>query len=212
MEPTMTRSNSAPALADVAEEIKEHEVSRRACEVKGMMHGLRVGELLLEAKKIVPHGQFSKWREEHTTVSQRMAQMFMTIARSPRITEPFIREYETVSHLTLQKAVQLTREPTNKTPLGHLKIINKSWGKAKQHAKDMGSVMDEARSEFQKHGGDEQFLDWLVKETPWPEDVARRILPPKGEPFDADQIADALVDHLVSAVEVGDQALAEPHT
>lgn len=204
----MTKSNSEPALTDIAKEINEHEVSRRACEVKGVMHGLKVGELLLEAKKIVPHGQFSKWREEHTTVSQRMAQMFMTIARSPRITEPFIREYETVSHLTLQKAVQLTREPTKKTPVEHAKLINGRWREVKQHTKDMASALDGVRAKFQEYGGDAQFLDWLVKETPWPEDMAQRLLPPEGEPFDADQIGEALLEHLATAPDVSEQPIA----
>ena len=205
----MTNSNSGPALADIAKEIMEHEVSRRACEVKGIMHALRVGELLLEAKKIVPHGQFSKWREEHTTVSQRMAQMFITIARSPRITEPFIREYETVSHLTLQKSVQLTREPQKKTPKEHAAAINKSWARNRTAMSEMASALDEVRAKFQEYGGDEQFLDWMVRETPWPEDLAQRLLPANGEAFDADQIGDALLEHLASAPDVGDQPLVE---
>jgi hypothetical protein len=43
-------SNSGPVLADIAQEINEHDKARRACEVKGIMHALRIGQLLIEAK------------------------------------------------------------------------------------------------------------------------------------------------------------------
>ncbi len=94
------KSNSAPVLADLAQEINQHDKSRRACEVKGMMHGLRMGELLIEAKKVAPHGTFRAWVSENTTISQRMAQIYMTVARDERIAEMWVDEYETVSHLS----------------------------------------------------------------------------------------------------------------
>ena len=202
-------SNSSPVLADIATEINEHDEARRACEIKGVMHGLKVGELLLEAKKIVPHGEFSKWREEHTTVSQRMAQTYMTIARDPRITEDFIREYETVSHLTLQKAVQLTREPQEKTLQELTADIKEAWKRNQTIIRKMASVLDGVRAKFQEYGGDEQFLNWMFKEARWPQAMAQRLLPAKGEAFDADELGDAFLEHLANAAEVGDRSFVE---
>ncbi len=93
-------ANSAVVLADLAQEINQHNKSKRACEVKGIMHVIRMGELLIEAKKVAPHGTFRDWVNENTTVSQRMAQMYMTIAGDERIVDQVAREYETVSHLS----------------------------------------------------------------------------------------------------------------
>ena len=54
-------ANSAVVLTDLAQEINQHDKSRRACEVKGVMHAIRMGELLIEAKKVAPHGAFRAW-------------------------------------------------------------------------------------------------------------------------------------------------------
>ena len=60
-------SNSDVVLDDLAKEINEHDQARRAAEVKGMMHFIKIGELLNEAKKVVPHGQFMDWVKGNTT-------------------------------------------------------------------------------------------------------------------------------------------------
>jgi hypothetical protein len=52
------RSNSSTVLDDLAKEINEHDDAKRACEVKGVMHGIKIGQLLIEAKKVTPHGKF----------------------------------------------------------------------------------------------------------------------------------------------------------
>jgi hypothetical protein len=103
-------SNSGQALAALAQEINEHDEARRACEVKGVMHACRIGQLLIQAKRITPHGGFLDWLKASTAVTPRMCQMYMAIARDHRLTEQIELEYETVSHLTIAKAVKLARE------------------------------------------------------------------------------------------------------
>lgn len=43
-------------------------------------HAKRAGELLLEAKKHLPHGQFAEWILANVTVSPRQAQRYMAAA------------------------------------------------------------------------------------------------------------------------------------
>ena len=133
----MTKSNSQPLLADLAQEINEHDKAKRACEVKGVMHFMKMGELLIEAKKIVPHGKFSAWVKENISVTPRTAQMYMRIAQDDRITESFIREYETVSHLTINKAVELSRQ--HKTVEEAAASITDAFDKIDGHTKDLSA-------------------------------------------------------------------------
>ena len=138
-------SNSAQALADLAQEINEHDEARRACEVKGVMHACRIGQLLIEAKKITPHGGFLDWLKASTAVTPRMCQMYMAIARDRDFTEQLEHEYETVSHLTIAKAVKLARE--HQSLEQHAATINELWTERRGHQERMA----EALAEMQRH-------------------------------------------------------------
>jgi hypothetical protein len=73
------RSNS---LADLAARIKaEHEATSDA--LKGAVaHAMAAGDLLIEAKAQVPHGQWLPWLRDHCNVSERMAQRYIRLARN----------------------------------------------------------------------------------------------------------------------------------
>jgi hypothetical protein len=86
-------SNSDAVLLSLAQEINNHDEARRACEVKGIMHACRIGQLLIEAKKVVLHGRFLDWVKEHTAVTPRMCQIYMKIARSEHLTWRIEHEY-----------------------------------------------------------------------------------------------------------------------
>ena len=47
-------------------------------------HAVKCGELLLEAKAILPHGSWATWREANITVGEWMAQKYMAFAREER--------------------------------------------------------------------------------------------------------------------------------
>ncbi len=68
-------------LPDLAARINaEHEAARGAFK-KGFEHALNAGELLLQAKAQVEHGQWLPWLESNCNVSQRSAQLYMRVAR-----------------------------------------------------------------------------------------------------------------------------------
>jgi transposase len=100
------RSNSRRVVDDLAKEINERDAAWRACEVKGVMHAIKVGQLLIEAKKVKPHGESNPLGEAEHRVTQLMAQMYMKIAGDTKIVETAEREYETVSHCDNRKAFQ----------------------------------------------------------------------------------------------------------
>lgn len=154
----MERTNSATILVGLAEEINAHEDARRACEVKGVMHAIRIGQLLQEAKSVTAHGRFMSWVESNTKVSQRMAQHYMTIAGDERIVEMVEREYETVSHLTVRKAIELAGRHKREEKL--VERIKTKWAEAAEHRRNLAHCLGEAREQHFK-GEDEAFTAWM---------------------------------------------------
>jgi hypothetical protein len=69
------------ALSDLAHNINEaHEAAVQSFH-KGIDHALECGRLLLAAKDAVPRGEWSPWLETNCTVSVRMAQYYMRLAK-----------------------------------------------------------------------------------------------------------------------------------
>ena len=201
-------ANSTIVLADLAQEINQHDKSRRACEVKGIMHTIRMGELLIEAKKVAPHGTFRAWVKENTSVSQRMAQMYMKIAGDRRIVEMITHEYETVSHLTITQAVKLVRQHKARDALiEEIKVINK---RRQDNQREMAKLLAEARESFE--GANETFKKWMVEAVGFSQDFAETVAGLVGKEYDDEAWLDALLTdilaghwserHRVSATEV----------
>jgi DUF3102 family protein len=72
------RSNS---LADLAARIRiEHEACRQALK-HGLEHAIAAGELLIEAKKQLKHGQWLPWLREHCRTPERTARHYMRLAK-----------------------------------------------------------------------------------------------------------------------------------
>jgi hypothetical protein len=57
-----------------------HSAATKAV-AEGAMHAIKAGELLLEAKAKVGHGQWAKWQRENLSFSKRTAQVYMQLAR-----------------------------------------------------------------------------------------------------------------------------------
>lgn len=184
-------SNSGPVLASLAKEINEHDKARRACEIKGVMHACRIGQVLAKAKKIVPHGGFIEWLKANTTVTPRMCQMYMAIARDRRLTDQIEHEYETVSHLTIAKAVNLARQ--HKTLDEAAEYINKSWAKMTENQKQMASILGEFQSSFDDAG---DFKSWVKECKGFSEAFAETIPGLLANEYDNDAWTDAMLANI----------------
>jgi hypothetical protein len=109
------RSNS---LADLAARINiEHEAAEAAIK-RGAEHAMHAGDLLLEAKASLPHGQWLPWLTEHCTVSERTAQLYMRLARARPEIEA-VAKSGGVADLSLRGAI----EAIAPDPMGRGKAI-----------------------------------------------------------------------------------------
>jgi hypothetical protein len=95
------RSNS---LTDLAARINTaHETSQRFLK-QGAEHAMHAGDLLLEAKASLPHGQWLPWLAEHCTVSERTAQLYMRLARARPEIEA---NAQSLADLTMRAAAEM---------------------------------------------------------------------------------------------------------
>lgn len=94
-------------LAVLAEKIaREHEAATAAAK-QGIEHAIAAGELLLEAKEGLKHGEFGPWLAEHCAIPDRTARLYMRLARNRET----IEKTATVADLTLRGAAALLAPP-----------------------------------------------------------------------------------------------------
>jgi N6-adenosine-specific RNA methylase IME4 len=96
----------AATLSDLALRIKaEHEATIAGIR-RSMDHALRVGDLLIEAKGLLEHGQWLPWLEENTSIKPRLAQTYMRLAHNREQIEAQAK-CGVVAYLTIPDAMQL---------------------------------------------------------------------------------------------------------
>jgi len=74
-------TNPALDLGHLAEEINAEHAAAEETLRAGLGHAKRAGELLLQAKDLVPHGGWLPWMKDHCAFSGRTAQNYMRVAR-----------------------------------------------------------------------------------------------------------------------------------
>jgi len=92
------------SLPTLAEQINAEHQKWEAAARDALGHALKVGELLIEAKAQVTHGEWGAWVDENCAFSQRTAQLYMQVARE-------IEKSATVADLTLSDAAKLLAAP-----------------------------------------------------------------------------------------------------
>lgn len=100
--PDLAASNS---LADLAARIRaEHEATAVALK-RSVEHAMAAGDLLIEAKKLLKHGQWLPWLDEHCVMSERTAQLYMRCARNREAIEA--KSATAIADLNLNEAAAL---------------------------------------------------------------------------------------------------------
>jgi hypothetical protein len=100
----ITRSNS---LADLAARIRaEHEAAGGALK-RSLQHAIAAGELLLEAKAQLRHGQWLPWLES-CGISERTAQRYIRLVRNREAIEA---KCDTLSDLSVSGALAMIAAP-----------------------------------------------------------------------------------------------------
>ena len=93
-----TGDNWLPVLAA---DIKAAVADARRHASQSVAAAIRVGEYLIEAKRLVKHGEWLPWLTVHVDISDRMARHYMRLAKHKEMINP---KSETVSDLILRGA------------------------------------------------------------------------------------------------------------
>jgi len=99
------------SLAELASRIKAEHGAVSTALKESLRHALVAGELLLEAKGQVSHGQWLPWLRDHCSLSERTAQLYMRVAKNRSEIENQMRN--TVADLSLNEAVALLALSSN---------------------------------------------------------------------------------------------------
>jgi hypothetical protein len=70
------------SLADLAARIRAEHEAATADLNSGLRHAMAAGQLLIEAKGQIPHGEWLPWVKDRCTISERTAQAYMRVSRS----------------------------------------------------------------------------------------------------------------------------------
>lgn len=106
----LTRSNS---LADLAARINAAHEAAAAALKSSVTHAMQAGELLLEAKEKVDHGEWLPWLKANFPFSDRTARLYMQIYRRREDVEA---KMATVADLTVREAVETIANAKPKRP------------------------------------------------------------------------------------------------
>jgi len=116
--------NEIIKLKDIATEINAEQIRIvEACRAS-VQHAIRAGELLIQAKSMIKHGEWCKWLQDNCTFSERTAQAYMKLAKDfPKLEDS---KAKTVADLPLRKALSLLAEPRESIP--PLRMLNLKAG------------------------------------------------------------------------------------
>jgi hypothetical protein len=158
------KSNS---LAELAERIRAtHEVVRQALKM-GVENAMTTGDLLIEAKAQVDHGDWTPWLREHCKMSERTARLYMRLAKNREV----IEAYEDAADLTLNAAARLLASPKEEEEKQD-DLVDKAIDEATVlYAESKVDLVELIRRLHiaKAHFGD-KWLEWLQQNFPEPTD------------------------------------------
>jgi hypothetical protein len=112
---SQTKPKRQGRLADLAQRIRaEHEAVIAAVK-SGIQHAMAAGDLLIEVKAKVNHGEWQPWLKKHCAFSERTAQLYMRWAENHAAIEA---KAQRVADLTLREAIKVISAPSRLSPPG----------------------------------------------------------------------------------------------
>ena len=101
----MSELAASNSLADLAARIRFEHTAVADNLSEALAHSMAAGDLLLEAKAQLKHGQWLPWLKDHVDISERTAQLYMRTAKNRAEIES--QKRNSVADLTLSEAVAL---------------------------------------------------------------------------------------------------------
>jgi DUF3102 family protein len=112
------RDAPARGLQALARKIKaQHRAARDAAE-RAALHARAAGQLLIDAKTQLSHGDWLPWLRDHCDLSARTAQTYMLLARLTK------QEAQRVAHLPLRQALRSLATPRTSSEIGSAVFAN----------------------------------------------------------------------------------------
>ena len=91
-------------IKTLAAQIRTEHLAVKEAARSGLAHAMKCGDLLIEAKAKVKHGDWLGWLKNECSISERMSQHYMKLAKHRREVE---RKSEMISDLTLTEAIKM---------------------------------------------------------------------------------------------------------
>jgi len=95
-------------LPELAAKISNAHTGARAAATLSLEHAIAAGAYLIEAKRLLAHGQWAKWLAENVAFSERTASMYMRFARNRDVIDTKIGN---VADLSIRAAIGELTEP-----------------------------------------------------------------------------------------------------
>ena len=179
-------SDNLPALADLANQINaEHEACHFAMR-ESIKHAVRAGELLVEAKMGLPHGQWASWLDANCDFSDRTARAYMRLAKElPKLDEA---NRQRVAEMPLREALVSIADPVAKDRKAAAAEIRALSREAAIGIEEMVGLLEEQRQAFVDIGHGNDFDHWLKCECPHFLDVNNHLVMLMGLSTDAENL------------------------
>ena len=103
-----------PSLERLATRIRKEQRAIEAALTSIAAHVMAAGDLLIEAKKKLPHGQWLPWLTIHCEISERTAQVYMQLARKRTEIEANPQRAADLTDLTVRKMLTMVAPPSAK--------------------------------------------------------------------------------------------------
>ena len=104
--PSSTPAVEAPGTAELAVKIDAAHRAATSAIQNALTNAVRCGELLIQAKSQVPHGEWLTWLQGQTKVSERTAQAYMRLARKLKSIDP-----QRVADMSVREALAAIATP-----------------------------------------------------------------------------------------------------
>lgn len=96
------------SLITLASEINSEHENCNIAILDGLQHAIKAGELLLQAKELVNHGEWLPWLKSNVSFSERTAQNYMRVFQRKN---EILEKSATVADLSYKAAINLLAEP-----------------------------------------------------------------------------------------------------
>jgi hypothetical protein len=161
------------ALRDgIADEIRRAYEAGGEHAKKAVLWWVRVGDLLCEAKRSVPHGEWAPWVDENAPFGGRMARKYMQLSENAPAILAKLANRNSNSVLTIDGALALAAEPKPvPRPAGDAELARQINGRIDlaieaarrelEHAKIAGENLLNAKGALT----DDEWLPWLKANT-----------------------------------------------